>query len=46
MHDAHVKTWLRWYELEGRHFDNSLRHPTQQLPNPPVRARISIQGFA
>lgn len=51
MHDSHVKAWLLWYQREGRHFDNSLRHPTQQLSNPPInaqglRARITSQGFA
>lgn len=29
---AHVYAWKVWYLREGRHFDNSLRHPDHQLP--------------
>lgn len=51
MHDAHVKSWLLWYMLEGRHFDNCLRHPDFQLLDAPanaqgVLARASTDDFA
>lgn len=38
-HDSHVKTWARWYEIEGRHFDNANRHPDHQLARPPANAQ-------
>lgn len=28
----HVYAWKVWYHREGRHFDNSRRHPDYQLP--------------
>ena len=37
--NAHVAAWKWWYQSEGRHLDNGLRHPDQQLENPPVNAQ-------
>lgn len=36
---AHVRAWKNWYCLEGRHFDNGLRHPSDQLPDAPLNAQ-------
>lgn len=39
MHDAHVKAWIRWYLIEGRHFDNANRHADHQLVDAPANAQ-------
>lgn len=39
--NAHVAAWKYWYQREGRHFDNGLRHHNQQLSNPPINAQLA-----
>ena len=43
--DSHVNAWERWWLLEGRHFDNSLRHPDYQIQTPPVNAQGMSSRF-
>lgn len=39
-HSAHVRAWKRWYQLEGRFFDNGRRHPACQIDCAPANAQI------
>lgn len=43
--NAHVAAWKWWYQSEGRHFDNGLRHADHQLIEPPINAQCAPRSL-